>query len=304
MVSAGATWSVHDDQIDISYEQVVALVADELPELAECEVVPVHGAGTVHAIYRVGDDVAVRFPLERADPVELLEQLRHEAAAAAEFRHASAVPAPEPLHIGRPGHGYPLPWTVQSWLPGTTAAPTSCEHSAQLARDLSELIGTLRSWDTRGRRFHGDGRGGELRDHDDWVGECIERNADLFDTTKLRKMWAELRRLPREDSDVMCHTDLIPPNLLLNDEHLVGVLDTGGFQPADPALDLVAAWHLLADEPRQQLRSALGCTDLEWERGKAWAFQQALGLPWYYRDTNPVMAHIGTTTLGRLLDAH
>ncbi len=149
---------MHDVQIDISYEQVVALVADELPELAECEVVPVNGAGTVHAIYRVGDDVAVSFPLERADPVELLEQLRHEAEAVAEFRHASAVPAPEPLHIGRPGHGYPLPWTVQSWLPGTTVTPVSCEHSAQLARDLSELIGTLRSWDTRGRRFHGDGQ--------------------------------------------------------------------------------------------------------------------------------------------------
>jgi aminoglycoside phosphotransferase (APT) family kinase protein len=295
---------VHDGQIDISYEQVVALVADELPALVGRDVVAVDGAGTMHAIYRIGDDVAARFPLAGADPAELSGQLRREAAAAAEFRRASLVPAPEPLHIGRPGHGYPLPWTAQSWLPGTSATPTSCERSATLAHDLSELIGNLRDWDTSGRRFHGEGRGGELTDHDDWVGECIRRNADLFDASKLTTMWAELRRLPREDPDVMCHTDLIPSNLLVDDDgHLVCVLDTGGFQPADPALDLVGAWHLLSDQPRQQLRVALGCSDLQWERGKAWAFQQAAGLPWYYRDTNPVMAEIGTTTLHRLLDA-
>ena len=87
----------------------------------------------------------------------------------------------------------------------------------------------------------------------------------------------------------MCHADLIPPNLLVDGEHLVGVLDAVGFQPADPALDLVGAWHLLSNGPRQRLRASLGCSDPQWERGKAWAFEQAVGLPWYYDDTNPAM---------------
>jgi hypothetical protein len=39
---------------------------------------------------------------------------------------------------------------------------------------------------------------------------------------------------------------------------------------------------------------------LEWERGKAWAFQQAAGLVWYYEKTNPTMADLGRTTLCRL----
>ena len=166
---------------------------------------------------------------------------------------------------------------------------------------MSALIGRLRDWDTGGRRFHGDGRGGELLDHDEWVDECIRRNAGSFDTDAMRRMWAGFRRLPREEPDVICDCDLIPSNLLVDDGHLVGVLDAGGFQPADPALDLVSAWHLLSDAPRQQLLTALGCSDLQWERGKAWAFQQAAGLPWYYRDTNPTMAELGTTTLHRLL---
>ena len=43
--------------------------------------------------------------------------------------------------------------------------------------------------------------------------------------------------------------------------------------------------------------------DLEWERGKAWAFQQAMGLVWYYHQTNPTMAALGRRTLTRLRSA-
>jgi aminoglycoside phosphotransferase (APT) family kinase protein len=100
----------------------------------------------------------------------------------------------------------------------------------------------------------------------------------------------------------MCHGDLIPSNVLVEGGRLRGVLDTGGFAPADPALDLVAGWHLLADGPRDRFRVGLGCSDLEWERGKAWAFQQAAGAYWYYLDTNLAMAAMGRTTLSRILD--
>ena len=36
-----------------------------------------------------------------------------------------------------------------------------------------------------------------------------------------------------------------------------GLIDVGDMGPADPALDLVAAWHLLDDAPRQALRADL-----------------------------------------------
>lgn len=106
------------------------------------------------------------------------------------------------------------------------------------------------------------------------------------------------------DHDVMCDTDLIPPNVLVADGRLVGLLDTGGFQVADPALDLIVAWHMFTDEPREQFRRDLGCSDLQWERGKAWAFQQAAGAYWYYQHSNATMADMGKTTLERLLCAN
>lgn len=99
----------------------------------------------------------------------------------------------------------------------------------------------------------------------------------------------------------MSHGDLIPGNVLVRDGRLAGVLDGGGFGPADPALELVAAWHLLGDEPRTALRSALGSDDLEWSRGMAWSFVQAMGLVWYYAESSPPMSRLGRHTLDRIV---
>jgi aminoglycoside phosphotransferase (APT) family kinase protein len=132
---------------------------------------------------------------------------------------------------------------------------------------------------------------------------CFARSERLLDVPRLRAMWAELRVLPAVDADVMCHGDLTPPNVLVERGRLVGVLDGGGFGPADPALDLVAAWHLQDEGPREAVRTGLGCGEVQWLRGMAWAFQQAIGLVWYYAASNPSMSRWGRRTLDRLVAA-
>jgi len=121
-----------------------------------------------------------------------------------------------------------------------------------------------------------------------------------MDVPPLRRLWAELRELPPPGGDLMTHGDLIPGNVLVANGRLAGVIDVGGLGPADPALDLVAAWHLLGPGPRRVLRDDLQCSDLEWARGAAWAFVQAMGLVWYYVDSNPAMSTTGRRTLERL----
>jgi aminoglycoside phosphotransferase (APT) family kinase protein len=131
---------------------------------------------------------------------------------------------------------------------------------------------------------------------------CFERSELLVDVPPLRRRWAALRELPRSAAaDVMTHGDLIPGNVLVRNGRLAGVLDVGGLGPADPALDLVGAWHLLEAGPRQVLRNDLDCDDLEWERGKAWAFEQAMGAVWYYVESNPAMSLMGQRTLQRIM---
>jgi aminoglycoside phosphotransferase (APT) family kinase protein len=292
---------MHDDQLTVDEGQVAALIADELPGYAGLPVEHLSGSGTVNAVFRVGGHLTARFPLRPDDPDHVRSSLEREADAADELRLVSPFATPRPVHIGNPGHGYPMPWSAQTWLDGRPATPTSCADSEAFAHDLATLIGALREADTRGRPFDGGGRGGDLTDHDAWMDECLDKSRDLIDTAALRRLWSSYRELPREDPDLMSHTDLIPGNMLVDDDRLVGVLDGGGYRAADPALDLVCAWHVLGRNAREVLRRELPCPDLQWERGKAWAFEQAAGAYWYYQDTNPPMALMGRTTLDRLI---
>lgn len=294
---------MHPDQITVSPDQVRALVADQAPQWATGRVRFVPTVGTVNSIFRIGDDLAARFPLRYDDHHDARSKLVAQAAAMAEFRRASPVPAPELVLVGEPGHGYPVAWSVQTWIDGVTPTPTSVQDSAAFAVDLATLISSLRRCPTRGRTFDGSSRGGDLRNHDAWMQTCIARSEGFADTTGMRRLWARFRELPREDPDVMSHTDLIPGNLLVEGDRLAGVVDSGDFRAADPALDLVVAWHLLGDSARAVLRDRLPCNDLQWERGMAWALEQAAGLVWYYHHSNPGMADLGRTTIERLISA-
>jgi aminoglycoside phosphotransferase (APT) family kinase protein len=294
---------MHADQVDVSVEVVAGLVGEQFPEWGGETVRRVASGGTVNAIFRIGEGLAARFPLRLAEAAAVRRVLEREAEASAEFVRVSPFPTPEPVALGEPGLGYPMPWSVQTWLAGTVASEVDASGSEGFAEDLATLIGALRKAETRGRRFGGEGRGGVLTDHDAWMERCFAESEGLLDVGRLRRMWTELRELPREGDDVMSHGDLIPGNLLLAGDRLSGVLDAGGFGPADPALDLVSAWHLLQSAPRRVLRRTLGCEDLEWERGKAWAFQQAMGLVWYYVESNPAMSSMGRRTLDRILQS-
>ena len=293
---------MHDNQLTVPPEMVRELVGDQFPAWRALPVRAIESQGTVNALFRLGGELAARFPLQPADVDELRRVLEREAEAARELLGRTRFPTPRPVALGEPGHGYPLPWSVQSWIPGEVATPENVADSAEFAHDLAEFIRGVRAIDTRGRTFSGGGRGGDITAHDEWMETCFEKSADLLDVARLRQMWAEFRELPRESPDVMTHGDLMPGNVLVARGRLAGVLDVGGLGPADPALDLVAAWHLLDTAPRQRLREALGSDDLEWRRGKAWAFEQAMGAAWYYRETNRPMSRMGMVTLRRLLE--
>jgi aminoglycoside phosphotransferase (APT) family kinase protein len=293
---------MHASQLDISAEIVRALVDEQFPAWRRLPIRGLPASGTVNAIFRIGEGMAARFPLQPQKADVARQWLEAEAGAARELAGRTRFPTPEPVAIGDPGPGYPLPWSVQTWLPGVTAAGEDPGGSAAFAHDLAEFITGVRALPTRGRTFRGTGRGGDLRSHDAWMKTCFQRSTQLADVARLRATWARLRTLPRGTAaDVMTHGDLIPGNMLVSSGRLAGILDVGGLGPADPALDLVCAWHLLGPGPRQVLRDDLGCGDLQWERGKAWAFEQAMGAVWYYIKSNPAMSRMGQRTLERIL---
>lgn len=292
---------MHADELEVDADLVRGLIAEQFPQWTALPVHRVAGAGTDNAIVRIGDDLVARLPLRPADPTTQLAEVVGASEAMRELAEVVSVRTPKPVAIGAPGCGYPLSWSVQTWVPGEVATPTSVAESDDFARDLADLIRSLRAADTHGRTFAGRGRGGDLTESDEWMQVCFERSEGILPVDELRALWAEFRSLPSSGAEVMSHRDLIPGNVLVAGARLTGVLDGGGFSPADPALDLVGGWHMLDARRRALLRSDLGCGDLEWRRGAAWAFQQAMGLVWYYRESNPAMAELGRTTLSRLL---
>ena len=294
---------MHPDQLALTPAVVSRLVAAQFPVWRHLPVRPVRSDGTVNALFRIGDDLVARFPLRPGPVARLREELRREAEAARELLGRTAVATPAPVALGEPGPGCPVPWAVQSWLPGTVADGAG---STALARDLARFVADVRALPTRGREFRGTGRGGELSTHDAWVEQCCARSEGLLDVDRCRAAWAGMRTLPREQPDLVTHGDLVPGNVLVDPAgsgRLVGVLDVGGLGPADPALDLVAAWHLFEEGPREEFHAQLGCGGLERQRGRAWAFEQAIGLVRYYEVSNPVMSRLGRRTLERVLAA-
>lgn len=291
---------MHRDQLAVSVSTVRRLVDEQFPEWRTLPVWPVASQGTVNALFRIGEKFLARFPLQPGDVGSTRRWLESEARAACELLSRTRFPTPEPVALGEPGTGYPLPWSVLTWLPGTVATDQDPGDSVPFAHDLAEFIQGVRAIGTRGRTFSGRGRGGELRSHDAWMQTCFQRSEHLLDVPRLRRTWEALRLLPRAAEDVMTHGDLICGNVLVSGGRLAGIIDVGGMGPADPALDLVSGWHLLQVGPRRVFRDDLRCGDLDWERGKAWAFEQAMGLVWYYVESNPAMSLMGRRTLQRI----
>lgn len=291
---------MHAVQLSLDAEAATRLVhaqfSDDLVE-------SLNTAATTNYVFRVGETHSARFPMQPENADTHRRALEVEREVMEEFAQASTVPSPRLVFIGRPDLDYPMPWSVQTWIPGEIATPDSVASSSLFAGDMARLVMTLRAVDVRGRVFSGAGRGGALTDHDRWVAHCLVQSESLLPVDRLAQAWGALRTTPRTGLDLMSHKDLTPFNLVVDGDRLAGVLDTAGFGPADPALDLVTAWHLFDSHRRAEFREGIGAGDVEWRRGAGWALQQALGLVWYYATTNPTMSRFGRTTIERILNA-
>ena len=135
---------MHDDQVDVTTEIVATLLQEQFPQWSGKAIQVLSSTGTVHAIFRIGNDLSARFPLRLADAAEALAVLEQEARASAELAQVSRFPAPEPVALGKPGAGCPMPWSVQTWVPGTVAFDADPGGSDAFAEDLAAFIADLR----------------------------------------------------------------------------------------------------------------------------------------------------------------
>ncbi|MCK9487099.1 MAG: aminoglycoside phosphotransferase family protein [Dehalococcoidia bacterium] len=291
-----ASGPMHPDELHSDEGMVARLVAAQFPRWAALPVRRYDSAGTVNAIYRLGDELAARLPL-RPGRDATLERVHRWLP-----RLAPRLPleTPEPLATGDPGEGFPERWCIHRWLEGEAPTPENVDLH-QVAQALAAFILALRAQDgTDGPQPGPDnyGRGVPLARRDDATRRAIKASAGLVDVEAVTEAWEAALAAPAWDgAPTWLHGDLMPGNLLVRERRLVAVLDFGSLGLGDPACDLMVAWNLLTPDARQVFRREVAADDASWARGKGWALSQGvIALP-YYRETNPRLAALAKRTI-------
>jgi aminoglycoside phosphotransferase (APT) family kinase protein len=293
---------MHADELDIDVALVRRLLAAQLPQWASLPVEPVSSSGTVNAIFRLGEDMAVRLPRVERYVGGLEKELRWLPRLAPHL--PLAVPAP--LASGEPGEGYPWPWAVYRWLEGETWAVDRVADLREAAADLARFVDALRRLETTGApsRSRG-GRGAPLAERDAEVRAAIAASRGLVDPRSVTAAWEAALEAPVwEGRPVWAHGDLLPGNVLVARGRLSAVIDWGALSVGDPACELMAGWTLLSGESRDVFRATLSVDDATWARARGWALSVAvIALP-YYHETNPVFAANAAHWIAEVLADH
>lgn len=103
---------MHDGQVELTVAVVADLVATQFPSWSELPLSPVVSHGTVNALFRLGEELVLRFPLVPGDASEQQQRLIREQEHARSVAQQVSVQVPEPLGLGAPGPGCPGPWSV------------------------------------------------------------------------------------------------------------------------------------------------------------------------------------------------
>jgi aminoglycoside phosphotransferase (APT) family kinase protein len=291
---------VHADEVATDAFLVRRLLAAQFPDWAGLPIERVQSAGTDNAIYRLGDDKAVRLPRIGWATGQVEREHRWLPMLAPHL--PLAIPAP--LAMGVPAEGYPWRWSIYRWLEGENATHDRITDLRQAATDLARFITALQRIDPTGGPLAGveSSRGVPLATRDSPTRAAIAALHGVLDVHALTAQWEAALRAPVwSGPGVWLHGDLNEGNLLALHGRLTAVIDFGVMGVGDPACDLMVAWTLLTAETRDTFRAALPFDDATWTRGRGWALSWALIVLPYYQHTNPGLCRIAEYTINKVL---
>jgi aminoglycoside phosphotransferase (APT) family kinase protein len=278
---------------------VAELLAEQHPDLAHLALYEVE-AGWDNALFRLGDDLAVRLP-RRAAAAPLI---MHEQRWLPHLAERLTLPVPVPLRIGRPARAYPWHWSVVPWMTGV-AADLHAPDAAQ-ARPFAAFLRSLHvpaPADAPTNRF----RGVPLQQRAAAVEARLQRLGSTTDliTPQIRQIWQAALAAPLDVLPTWLHGDLHPRNVLVEHGAITGVIDWGDLTTGDSATDLAAIWMLFADpDARQTALAANGeLSEATLQRARGWAMFFGVMLLDSGLIDNPRNAALGARTLQRVAEA-
>ncbi|MFC0429791.1 aminoglycoside phosphotransferase family protein [Kutzneria buriramensis] len=270
------------DAVVVDVPQVRRLIAAQFPQWADLPVTPVATSGVDNISFRLGEGMLIRMPRFARWTGQVTREQRWLPLLAPLLPLA----VPEPLGRGRPGEGYPFPWSVYRWIEGTNADLSAIDDPGQAAIDLADFLLALRDIDTSGGpppEWSNGFRGVALHDHRDSAvvaSRLRDRIAVLdgfFDVEAVTAVWqAGLDAPAWAGPPVWVHGDLVGGNMVARAGRLAAVIDFGTLAVGDPACDLIAAWGFLPAGARAEFRKLLAVDDATWARGRVWGLTSLL----------------------------
>jgi len=260
---------------DIDESLVARLLATQFPDWAALPLARISPGGWDNRTFRLGTDMLVRIPSAPAYALQIEKEQRWLPQLAPRL----PLRIPEPLALGRAGHGLPWAWSVYRWLPGEAAATGRVAALPVFARDLAHFLAALHRIDADGGpqpgidNFH---RGGGLAVYDAQARQAIELLKHRIDAAAAIMVWERAIRSTWCYPPRWVHGDISPGNLLVVDGALSAVIDFGQLAIGDPACDLAIAWTFFFGESRDAFHSQLELDHDTWDRGRGWALWKAL----------------------------
>lgn len=302
---------LHHDEVRITPDLAKRLLADQHPGLAHLPVRLLADQGTDNVVMRLGEEVALRFPRKPSAVPSLLVEREWLPRLAPHL----PVSVPVPVAHGEPTDAYPFPWSVCTWVPGSTSDRSEDVDPADMALRLGHVVRALQAIDTTGapRANERTQRAGSLAQYDEVTREALGQvtalvdaghlEADLFDPAAARDLWEAAVGAPAwSGQPVWVHRDLYLGNLLVRDGRLTGVIDFGGLVAGDPAGDVMAAWHVLPPTHRSRFLDHVEADAATRLRARGWVLSQGLlALP-YYLDSHGGMVRMARRAIAAALD--
>jgi aminoglycoside phosphotransferase (APT) family kinase protein len=271
---------MHIDELEIDHTLVRRLLDEQFPDWAGLPLRLVEPAGTVNAIFRLGDELSVRLA-RRDGPTEPGGK---EVDWLPRLAPMLPVEIPVPVAQGRPTGAYPWFWDIQTWVDGETV-PVEEVDAIQAVRDLAALIRALQQVSPAGAP---EGRGIPLAHRDESVQYWLARFEG--DPAVAAEWERALAAPPWGGAPVWHHGDLDARNWLVRGGRISGVIDWGEMGVGDPACDVMVAWKLHSPEARDAFREALPTDDATWDRARGWVLSQAVAaLAYYTPENNPTL---------------
>jgi aminoglycoside phosphotransferase (APT) family kinase protein len=276
---------MHRDEVEVTEALVRELIATQMPQLSSRPLTSVEPWGTDNAIWRLGDDLAVRLPRIHwaADQIEREQSFLHR------LRGRLPVDVPGIVQVGGPGAGYPFRWGVYRWVPGHGAALDLIADPSQFAHDLAVLVRALQQVPADGAP-PARNRARPLCEYDHSTRRAIDVACHLIDADAARRVWEDACAAPAYDgAPVWVHGDL-EGNCLVRDGRLSGLVDWGSACAGDPAVDVQVVWSpLFTDASRAVFLDLLGVDDATIRRSRGAAINQACAALPYYLRTYPLI---------------